>query len=149
MLMLGPKKILVVGDVILDISYKGKVNRVSPEAPIPALLYEEMEYSLGGAANLTSNLIAAGQDATLVSIIGSDKYENTLREMLVESGISDKYIFSFEKYTTCVKYRFRAQNDQQLLRVDVEDPNHNFTRDDTPILALLKHRCTRGTNEIK
>lgn len=78
MLMLGPKKILVVGDVILDISYKGKVNRVSPEAPIPALLYEEMEYSLGGAANLTSNLIAAGQDATLVSIIGSDKYENTL-----------------------------------------------------------------------
>ena len=58
--------------------------------------------------------------------------------MLVESGISDKYIFSFEKYTTCVKYRFRAQNDQQLLRVDVEDPNHNFTRDDTPILALLK-----------
>lgn len=138
MLMLGPKKILVVGDVILDISYKGKVNRVSPEAPIPALLYEEMEYSLGGAANLTSNLIAAGQDATLVSIIGSDKYENTLREMLVESGISDKYIFSFEKYTTCVKYRFRAQNDQQLLRVDVEDPNHNFTRDDTPILALLK-----------
>ena len=84
-----------------------------------------MEYSLGGAANLTSNLIAAGQDVTLVSIIGSDKYENTLREMLVESGISDKYIFSFEKYTTCVKYRFRAQNDQQLLRVDVEDPNHN------------------------
>ena len=50
MLMLGPKKILVVGDVILDISCKGKVNRVSPEAPIPALLYEEMEYSLGGAA---------------------------------------------------------------------------------------------------
>lgn len=74
MLMLGPKKILVVGDVILDISCKGKVNRVSPEAPIPALLYEEMEYSLGGAANLTSNLIAAGQDVTLVSIIGSDKY---------------------------------------------------------------------------
>ena len=46
MLMLGPKKILVVGDVILDISCKGKVNRVSPEAPIPALLYEEMETSV-------------------------------------------------------------------------------------------------------
>lgn len=51
-------------------------------------------------------------------------------------------IFSFEKYTTCVKYRFRAQNDQQLLRVDVEDPNHNFTRDDTG-LGVTKRSCWR------
>ena len=66
------KKILVIGDVILDRYVKGSVSRISPEAPVPVVLEEESFYTPGGAANVANNLKALGAEVLQVGRIGHD-----------------------------------------------------------------------------
>ena len=66
------KRLLVIGDVVLDQYIKGSVSRISPEAPVPIVLQEESFYTPGGAANVANNLASLGADVTLVSKIGDD-----------------------------------------------------------------------------
>ena len=66
------KRILVIGDIMLDNYYFGKSSRISPEAPVPILLEDKNKKVLGGAANVALNLISAGQDVAIMSVIGKD-----------------------------------------------------------------------------
>ena len=120
---LKKNRILIAGDIMLDIYSFGKVNRISPEAPVPVLLKKEGQeiYSLGGAANVAVNLIAAGANVDLATVIGEDTYGEILLEKLNSIGISTKYICKNYRCMTTTKLRYIAQNNQQLLRVDVED----------------------------
>ncbi len=70
--LLKRKKILVIGDVMLDMYYSGDVKRISPEAPVPVFRKKAERFVLGGAANVASNLIAAGQTVSILTIIGDD-----------------------------------------------------------------------------
>ena len=66
------KKILVLGDVMLDSYLVGNVNRISPEAPVPVVQLQKKARRLGGAANVAKNLVALGAQVSLSSVIGND-----------------------------------------------------------------------------
>lgn len=114
------KKILVIGDVMLDHYVWGKVERISPEAPVPVLQAINEEYRLGGAANVALNLRALGAEAILYGISGADQSGDILRERLNLAGISDANIFRDDQRRTTLKTRMSSVN-QQVLRIDYED----------------------------
>ena len=67
------KRILVIGDVMIDAYLLGNVNRVSPEAPVPIVSLQKEEERLGGAANVAINLVSMGASAVICSVIGNDR----------------------------------------------------------------------------
>jgi len=114
------KSILVVGDIMLDNYYIGDIKRISPEAPVPVFRKKAERCVLGGAANVAANLVAAGQKAYIMSIIGDDKCGRTLWSLFKENGVDTQLLETTQRQTT-QKTRFLAGNNQQVLRLDVED----------------------------
>ena len=119
--MIKKKKILVVGDVMLDRYWTGKVNRISPEAPVPIVDITETFDKPGGAANVAKNLADFGMDVTLVGLIGNDETSESLKNLISSTNISFHPIIDTNIRTT-LKLRVIDQN-QQLLRIDHEDVN--------------------------
>jgi D-beta-D-heptose 7-phosphate kinase/D-beta-D-heptose 1-phosphate adenosyltransferase len=113
------KKILIVGDLILDRFIYGRVNRISPEAPVPIVEVNKETFLLGGAANVANNIWALGGIPSLAGIIGQDTAGNVLRELLKEKDINLEGVL-FDKRHTTVKTRIIAHN-QQVVRFDKED----------------------------
>lgn len=110
-------KIAVIGDVILDEYVEGKVNRISPEAPIPILAPHKEYQRLGGAANVAHNIVSLGASCTLFGQIGKDTFASKVRSTCEKLGITAN-LFDFKEHTI-VKRRYIALG-QQLLRVDWE-----------------------------
>lgn len=113
------KKILIIGDIILDRYIFGKVSRISPEAPVPVVDVYEESYRLGGAANVANNIVALGGKAYISGIIGRGSAGRIVRDLLEEKGIVQEYIFEDSRRTT-VKTRIIGGN-QQIVRFDIED----------------------------
>lgn len=117
------KRILIVGDVMLDKYIVGDVERISPEAPVQ-VVHVKQEYSmLGGAANVANNISALGGKASLIGIIGDDDAGKTLTGICKEKNIIFHPIISDNARTT-QKIRVLSQN-QQLIRMDYEDGKIN------------------------
>ena len=116
------KRLLVIGDVVLDRYIKGNVSRISPEAPVPIVLQEESFYTPGGAANVANNLVSLGADVTLVSKIGDDIEGSILKRELTLRHIHTKALFIDGRMDTIFKTRIIAQH-QQIVRLDREKPN--------------------------
>lgn len=114
------KSILVIGDVMLDNYYKGEIKRISPEAPVPVFRKKSEHSVLGGAANVAANLVAANQKVSIMSIIGNDDNGKRLLEYFKNKAINTDLIQILDRATT-IKTRFLANNNQQVLRLDVED----------------------------
>jgi rfaE bifunctional protein kinase chain/domain len=113
-------KVLVVGDVMIDAYYFGKVDRISPEAPVPVVAVNKKENRLGGAANVAMNLVALGAKPIVCSVVGNDKDGEDLISLFHENGVgTDGIIKSTERVTT-VKLRVISQS-TQMLRIDTED----------------------------
>ncbi len=112
------KKILVIGDLVLDRYIWGKVNRISPEAPVPVVEVTSENFLLGGACNVASNIVSLEGRATVVGIVGKDRAGDVLRKLLDEKGIYS-CIFD-DRRPTIVKTRVIAHN-QQVVRFDRED----------------------------
>lgn len=135
--------ILVVGDMMIDCYLRGRVNRISPEAPVPIMHIQEREYRLGGAANVALNLKSLGAQPILCSVIGNDEREITIRDLLSRHGLSDDaLIFSKDRKTT-IKYRIIG-NKMQMIRIDDED-DHTLNESDaaqlvTTIEQLVKYK---------
>lgn len=117
---LGSPRILVIGDLILDKYIWGKVNRISPEAPIQVLDVEREEIRLGGAANVAHNLVTLGARVTCIGTVGKDETGKKLRSQMRRAGINTRGIIIDTHKPTPVKTRMIAHN-QQVLRVDQED----------------------------
>jgi len=113
------KRLLVIGDVVLDRYIKGSVTRISPEAPVPVVLQEESFYTPGGAANVANNLSSLGADVTLVSKIGDDIEGDILKRELIKRHIRAHGIFTDKNMDTIFKTRIIAQH-QQIVRLDRE-----------------------------
>ena len=111
------KKILIIGDLILDNYIDGKVSRISPEAPVPVLNVKNKFFALGGAGNVASNISSLGGQAILFSFIGNDFYAKIIKDLLTEKKI-DFFLQELE-LSTIVKTRLIGNN-QQLLRIDEE-----------------------------
>lgn len=115
-------KVLVVGDVMIDAYYFGKVERISPEAPVPIVAVERKENRLGGAANVALNLAALGARPIICSVIGKDKDGEDLIDIFEQQGIGTAGIVQSADRITTVKTRVIAQG-HQMLRVDSEQTN--------------------------
>lgn len=118
--MFPSKRIAIIGDVMLDAYVKGKVHRMSPEAPVPVLLLDHEEQRLGGAANVALNLKALGAQVHLCSVVGKDDAAKQLRTLLQESGIESTALLEDVSRKTTVKTRVLSGS-QHLLRIDQED----------------------------
>ncbi len=113
-------KILVVGDVMIDGYLYGKVNRISPEAPVPVLDVERREYRLGGAANVALNLKMLGATPLLCSVSGDDVHKEMLQMMLKQYDIDSSGIIYSNHRKTTLKRRIIG-NRVQILRIDEEE----------------------------
>ena len=79
--------VLVVGDVMVDCYLNGKVNRISPEAPVPIMNVQNREYRLGGAANVALNLKSLGANPVLCSVIGKDNKGNIFYNLMQKNDL--------------------------------------------------------------
>jgi len=113
------KKLLVIGDVMLDVYVEGAVHRNSPEAPVPVLSKDRSYHCVGGAANVSLNLNALGAQTTLLSVVGDDADGELLSALLDEENIEHELYKDTTRQTT-VKKRF-MNGSEHLLRVDSED----------------------------
>lgn len=114
------KNILIIGDVMVDSYLWGKVDRISPEAPVPVISVTKRENRLGGAANVALNLKALGANPILCSIIGDDEKGHIFKEILHNTNLTDKGIVVSGKRKTTVKTRI-ISGTQHTLRVDDEE----------------------------
>ncbi len=113
------KRVLIIGDVMLDAYIWGKVERISPEAPVPVVTVVKREDRLGGAANVGMNVRALGACPIMCSVIGSDDRGETLRALMLNSGLDDTGIIESPHRFTTTKFRILGNN-TQMLRVDEE-----------------------------
>jgi D-glycero-beta-D-manno-heptose-7-phosphate kinase len=113
------KKILVVGDLILDHYIKGSVSRISPEAPVPVVLQDQSFYTPGGSANVANNLSSLGAEVVIAGKVGHDLEGGLLKRELKRRKISLDGVFTEVGAHTIVKTRIIAQH-QQVVRVDRE-----------------------------
>ena len=113
-------KVLVVGDVMIDAYYFGKVERISPEAPVPVVAVDKKEKRLGGAANVAMNLVALGAKPIVCSVVGNDKDGEDLIELFHQYGVGTSGIVKSKDRVTTVKLRVISQA-TQMLRIDSED----------------------------
>jgi len=125
-------KILVIGDVIIDRYLDGKVNRISPEAPVPIIHLQKTDNRLGGAANVALNIKAMGATPYLFSIIGKDENAQIFQDLMPQNNLWEKGILQSKDRCTTVKTRVMSSN-QQLLRVDRED-THDLTSNEEDLL---------------
>ncbi|HOA83458.1 MAG TPA: D-glycero-beta-D-manno-heptose-7-phosphate kinase [Thermodesulfovibrio thiophilus] len=131
------KKILVIGDIILDRYIFGKVMRISPEAPVPVVEVDEETYRLGGAANVANNITALKGQVHLCGIIGKGSYGRILKDLLQEKGIGQDYIFEDTRRTT-VKTRVIGGN-QQIVRFDIENRRRLEGKSKELFLSIIKN----------
>ena len=114
------KKILVIGDLMLDQYILGSVERISPEAPVPILRFREEIEKGGGAANVALNLKNLGLNVALSGIIGKDKNGRRLKNLLAAKNIDIKLVKELRLHKTTTKIRILGER-QQMLRIDKED----------------------------
>lgn len=112
-------RLAVLGDVMLDEFYWGKVERISPEAPVPVVQIQKETWRPGGAANVASNLVALGAKAHIFGLIGDDGAGRRLTESLDEGNIGTEGLIIDSGRRTSVKTRIIGQN-QQMIRIDRE-----------------------------
>lgn len=115
-------KVLIIGDVMIDSYLWGKVERISPEAPVPIVSVKKRENRLGGAANVALNISALGAKPYLCSVIGNDLRGKQFIEIMTESGLHADGIVVSDNRITTTKFRIIGNN-IQMLRVDEEMDN--------------------------
>lgn len=118
--LLAARRVLVVGDAMLDRYWFGAVERISPEAPVPVVRVSREEERLGGAANVALNVKVLGAACTLLTVVGDDAAGRRLRELLAEQGV-EGVLGTDAQLQTVVKLRVIGRS-QQLLRIDFESP---------------------------
>ena len=114
------KRILVIGDLMLDEFVWGKVGRISPEAPVPVVEVTGESFYPGGAANVARNLREFVNHVAVVGLFGSDRGGRQLKTLLAEQRIDTKSAIEDRDFPTIVKTRIIARN-QQIVRVDREE----------------------------
>jgi D-beta-D-heptose 7-phosphate kinase/D-beta-D-heptose 1-phosphate adenosyltransferase len=113
--------VLIVGDVMLDQFVIGRVNRISPEAPVPVVEHDHDEYRIGGAGNVAANARALGAGVELVGVVGQDRAADLLRQELSRRSIGCDRLVADTARPTTTKQRIVTTRNQQVARVDYED----------------------------
>jgi D-beta-D-heptose 7-phosphate kinase/D-beta-D-heptose 1-phosphate adenosyltransferase len=114
------RKVLVVGDLMLDRFIVGRVTRISPEAPVPVVRFQSEHVRLGGAANVAHNVTMLGGQAILVGVVGADAAGKRLQDHLLASGIAVDGLVCDPTRPTTEKVRVVTERNQQVARIDYE-----------------------------
>ena len=140
-------RILVIGDVMLDAYVMGKVNRISPEAPVPIVSLENEDARIGGAGNVALNLLALGAKPIICGVIGEDSSGDKLLNLFEKNGIStDGLVKSMVRKTT-VKTRV-ISNKQQLLRIDSESTFSLLESEEIKLNNTIQNIINQGIDGI-
>ncbi len=113
------KKIAIIGDLMLDCYFWGKVKRISPEAPVPVVEVDDEFVRFGGAANVAYNIVSLGGIPYPIGVIGDDQNGESFRKLLDDAGISHEGIIADKSRPTTAKTRVIASS-QHVVRVDKE-----------------------------
>lgn len=132
------KKILVIGDVMVDAYTFGKVERISPEAPVPVVTVTRNEQRLGGAANVGLNLKALGADPIILGSHGNDSGAEILKSLFVKAGLSTDGLVAVDNRPTTIKTRIIGNN-AQMLRIDEENDHLLPTDSLKKVLEKVKY----------
>ncbi|MDR0436848.1 MAG: PfkB family carbohydrate kinase [Bacteroidales bacterium] len=130
------KRIMIIGDVMVDSYLWGQVNRISPEAPVPIVDVTKREYRLGGAANVALNIQAMGATPIICSVIGSDPKGEIFFDLLKQSKISSQTVFKSSERCTTTKFRIIGNN-SQMLRVDEENRHELSVTEEKKLLTII------------
>jgi D-glycero-beta-D-manno-heptose-7-phosphate kinase len=114
------RRITVFGDVMLDRFVIGRVGRISPEAPVPVVVFDHEEYRLGGAANVAHNLRALGATVDLIGVVGDDESGGLLKQELAARQIAPTGLITDPGRRTTTKLRVVTTRNQQVSRIDYE-----------------------------
>ncbi len=129
-------KALIIGDVMVDSYAWGKVERISPEAPVPVLHVQKKEHRLGGAANVALNIKSLGATPVLVAVCGQDSAGNSLCQLLEKEGIATSGIVKSSHRPTTIKHRVMSGS-HHLIRVDDETDELLNQEENTAIKAAI------------
>lgn len=139
--------VLIIGDVMLDAYLWGKVERISPEAPVPIVTISKRENRLGGAANVAINVQSLGAKPILCSVIGSDQNGRAFIELLHQAGMRTEGIIQSEDRPTTVKTRVIGNN-HQMLRVDDEVDGDIATNERKLLLNRISELITKKKIDV-
>src|SRR5258708_18361066 len=114
------RTVLILGDLMLDHFVIGRVDRISPEAPVPVVQFDHESYRLGGAANVAHNVAALGGTVEIAGVVGNDPQGSRLMEGLRRAGIGTAAVISDPGRCTTRKLRVVTTRNQQVARVDYE-----------------------------
>jgi len=114
------KSVLVIGDLMLDEYVIGDCERVSPEAPVPVVVYKTTKTELGGALNVVNSINILGGTVFPLGVIGDDSNGQEILNILSEKNITDEWVIRSRYTITTTKTRIFSNN-QQITRVDFED----------------------------
>jgi len=128
---------LIIGDVMIDAYYWGKVERISPEAPVPIVQVQKRENRLGGAANVALNVKHLGAKAIIASVVGDGSKGDVFRSTLKENGFTTEGIIDSPERMTTVKTRVISQG-HHLLRIDEEITSPLSSTDERHLLDCVK-----------
>lgn len=134
----GTKRLLVVGDVMLDKYIWGEVGRISPEAPVPVVRATHQSHQPGGAANVAMNIAKLGAQVEVIGFAGGDDDERLLAECLRVQGVRTGFV-ECAGYPTITKLRILAGR-QQMLRLDSERPGAREATDCVRLAARVLER---------
>ncbi|MGB0431553.1 MAG: D-glycero-beta-D-manno-heptose-7-phosphate kinase [Bacteroidia bacterium] len=137
------KKVLIIGDVMIDAYLWGKVDRISPEAPVPVVAIKKKDHRLGGAANVAMNVANLGATPMLASVIGNGNNAQLFAKLLNESGISHEWLVQSGHRPTTIKTRVISGH-QQMMRIDEEvtnELNHDEQEKLTKVVMKAVHEC--------
>jgi D-glycero-beta-D-manno-heptose-7-phosphate kinase len=134
--------IMIIGDVMVDSYLWGKVERISPEAPIPIVALRKRENRMGGAANVAMNIRSMGANPILCSVIGTDDKGDQFLDLLKKERITDDGIVRSTRRITTTKFRVFG-NSYQMLRVDEEMDNALVQGDFLTLIRVIDHILTK------
>jgi len=129
------KKVMVVGDIMLDKYLEGSVDRISPEAPIPIVEIQDEKYVPDGAANVASNVASLEGKVLLIGKVGKDSEKKILSDELRKRNVDLDFIVTNER--TIQKIRVVSQN-QQLVRIDYETKKSLSQKDSNLLIQKVK-----------
>lgn len=142
------RRVLVVGDLILDRYLYGDAERISPEAPVPVLRTVEQREAVGGSANVAACLTALGCQAMSCGVVGDDAGGRNLVHLLSEMGVDTAAVLALKDRRTTTKTRLvglaQHRHRQQLLRVDEEDTSPLSEAAMTPLLRAACAQVARA-----
>ena len=138
------KRILVVGDVMLDRYWHGGTSRISPEAPVQVVKVSNIEDRPGGAANVALGLAKLGVSVTLVGVVGNDENADVLARCLENAGVSCRFVRS-ESLPTITKLRVMSRH-QQLIRLDFEEREDSLSQNEA--LAKAVEECLPESDAV-